>query len=261
MSSSKRRNSQGKTRIKNPVDLSSARSHQSYYTALSRSATAAGTVILQGFDTYKITGGASGALRQEFRELEMLDDITTLRYNGKLSSSSKVHRAIRWKENDPFSLSEGTDVAWRIVDSSDKLDPGAGSKKQSVSNVVQTDRTPLLGKRRLGADFESEASEASNPSKTGSNTTEHHAPIGNPRGLQWSNNSCAFDAVLSVLFNIWQDNTKTRLRCSEYTLEDVRDFLRQRLQRADPTTFPWGGYTGTPYILDYLLSTDHSDRL
>ena len=65
--------SQGKTRIHNPVDLSSARSHQSYYTALSRSASAAGTVILQGFDTYKITGGASGALRQEFRELENLE--------------------------------------------------------------------------------------------------------------------------------------------------------------------------------------------
>ena len=49
--------SQGKTRLNNPVDLSSARSHQSCYTALSRSASAAGTVIVQGFDTYKITGG------------------------------------------------------------------------------------------------------------------------------------------------------------------------------------------------------------
>src|ERR1700676_4792462 len=32
--------SQGKTRPKNPVDLSNCRSHQSYYTCLSRSATA-----------------------------------------------------------------------------------------------------------------------------------------------------------------------------------------------------------------------------
>ena len=79
--------SQGKTRTFNVVDLSSTRSHQSYYTALSRSVSVAGTVILQGFDTYKITGGALGALRQEFRELEMLDDITMLRYNGKLPSS------------------------------------------------------------------------------------------------------------------------------------------------------------------------------
>ena len=164
--------SQGKTRVVNVVDLSSARSHQSYYTALSRSASAAGTVILQGFDTHKITGGASGALRQEFRELEMLDDITMLRYNGKLPSSvvgvrrndlistfrqlkgekyvpSKVHRAIRWKENDPFRLSEGTDAAWRIVDSSDKSNPATHSKKQLIPHVIQADETsttPLLGK-------------------------------------------------------------------------------------------------------------------
>ncbi|KAF8882796.1 hypothetical protein BD779DRAFT_1381589, partial [Infundibulicybe gibba] len=56
--------SQGKTRIYNVVDLNNSRSHQSYYTALSRSASAAGTIILQGFDAKKITGGASGALRQ-----------------------------------------------------------------------------------------------------------------------------------------------------------------------------------------------------
>jgi hypothetical protein len=34
----------------------------------------------------KITGGASGALRQEFRELELLDDITRLRFEDKLPS-------------------------------------------------------------------------------------------------------------------------------------------------------------------------------
>jgi hypothetical protein len=41
--------SQGKTRPKKPVDLSNCRSHQSYYTCLSRSATASGTVIVQSF--------------------------------------------------------------------------------------------------------------------------------------------------------------------------------------------------------------------
>jgi hypothetical protein len=51
----------------------------SYYTALSRSASAAGTIIVQGFDPSKITRGCSGYLRQEFREHEILDDITRLR--------------------------------------------------------------------------------------------------------------------------------------------------------------------------------------
>ena len=318
--------SQGKTRIFNVVDLSNARSHQSYYTALSRSALAAGTVILQGFDTYKITGGASGVLRQEFRELEILDDITMLRYNGKLPSSvagvcrndlisafhrlkgekyvpAKVHRAIRWKESDPFHLSESTtNVAWKIVDSSDKLNPATCSKKQLKSRIIQADKTestPLLGKRKLGAEFETEPSEPASKKfktsskpiteycipndlrKTDSNTTAHHAPIISPRGLQWSNNSCAYDAVLSVLYNVWQDNavertvqfkdinseflgqladsfSQTSLRGTAHTLEDVRDSMRQRLWRADPAAFPWGRYTGIQYILDYLLGTSRS---
>ncbi|KAF9455408.1 hypothetical protein BDZ94DRAFT_1205770 [Collybia nuda] len=76
--------SQGKTRPENVVDLHNLSSHQAYYTALSRSATADGTLILQGFDASKIVGKASGALRQEFRELELLDNITQLRFVGKL---------------------------------------------------------------------------------------------------------------------------------------------------------------------------------
>jgi PIF1-like helicase len=55
--------SQGKTRLYNVTYLKNLSSHQAYYTALSRSATASGTLILQGFDARKITGGCSGALR------------------------------------------------------------------------------------------------------------------------------------------------------------------------------------------------------
>ena len=46
--------SQGKTRPKNPTDLNNLRSHQSYYTALLRSATAEGTLILQGFNSSRL---------------------------------------------------------------------------------------------------------------------------------------------------------------------------------------------------------------
>ncbi|KIJ11042.1 hypothetical protein PAXINDRAFT_164180 [Paxillus involutus ATCC 200175] len=44
----------------NVVDLQHCQFHQSYYTALSRSASADGTAIIQGFDPSKIIGGASG---------------------------------------------------------------------------------------------------------------------------------------------------------------------------------------------------------
>ena len=85
------------------------------------SETAKGTLIVQGFDAQKITGGCSGALRQEFHELELLDDITNLCYLGKLPVTvygdtrnnlistfrqwkglhyipRQVHQAIRWSK-------------------------------------------------------------------------------------------------------------------------------------------------------------------
>jgi hypothetical protein len=71
---------QGRTQPDNLVDLSNCKNHQLYYTCLSRSATAVGTIIIQDFDARKITGEASGYLRQEFRELELLDEITKLQY-------------------------------------------------------------------------------------------------------------------------------------------------------------------------------------
>ena len=59
--------SQGKTPIYNIMDLNNLTSHQAYYTALSQSASVAGTLILQGFDPKMITGCATSALQQEFR--------------------------------------------------------------------------------------------------------------------------------------------------------------------------------------------------
>ncbi|KDQ34011.1 hypothetical protein PLEOSDRAFT_1074087 [Pleurotus ostreatus PC15] len=47
--------SQGKTRINNVVHLNDTTTHQGYYTALSRSASAAGTLILQGFNATLIS--------------------------------------------------------------------------------------------------------------------------------------------------------------------------------------------------------------
>ena len=129
--------SQGKTRPWNVCDLNNLRSHQSYYTALSRSATAEGTLILQGFDPKVITGRCSGALRQEFRELELLDEITRLRHSRKLPLTitgdtrnnlmtafrewkgeqyvpHNVHPSIRWSKTSPWLESEVLNLDERL---------------------------------------------------------------------------------------------------------------------------------------------------
>ena len=76
--------SQGKTWPYNPVDLQHSNSHQSYYTCLSRCASAKGTLIMQSLQPNMITGGCSGWLRQEFCDLEILDEITRLVFHSQL---------------------------------------------------------------------------------------------------------------------------------------------------------------------------------
>ena len=150
--------SQGKTRPKNPVDLSNCRSHQSYYTCLSRSATASGTVIVQSFSPWLITCGASGYLRQEFHELELLDEITKLRYEGKLPDHIQgkfrnplirayqtwkgtsyipdlTHPALKWSAKDPLPLLPVvTDAPWQIIE-----------KKQATKKNKKTGDTKVEG--------------------------------------------------------------------------------------------------------------------
>lgn len=137
--------SQGRTRKYNVCDLQNCRNHQSVYTCLSRGSTYDGTLIVQGFDSSKLTGGLSGYLRQEFRELELLDEITELRFNNQLSkdvvgitrsqliSSYRRHKGeayvpqampdpLQWSATDPFKLENPIDEAdWEIVNHAPKL--------------------------------------------------------------------------------------------------------------------------------------------
>lgn len=130
--------SQGKTRAYNVVDLINCRSHQAYYTALSRSASACGTIILHGFNANKITGRASQGLRQEFRDLEFLDEIGKLKYNDKLPEQiigntrsalitayrnyrglsyipPLLHKSLKWSKDDPFLEPPNSFVKWKIL--------------------------------------------------------------------------------------------------------------------------------------------------
>ncbi|KAJ7710362.1 hypothetical protein B0H17DRAFT_1155407 [Mycena rosella] len=64
---------QGKSRNPNVVHLNNCRTHMAYCVALSRGHRAEETAIIQGFDENMIKGGLTGYMRQEFRELELVD--------------------------------------------------------------------------------------------------------------------------------------------------------------------------------------------
>jgi hypothetical protein len=220
--------SQGKTRPFNVVDLNNCRSHQSYYTALSRSASAAGTCILQGFDVRVVTGGASGALRQEFRELEMLDNITCLRYQGKLPASiigdqrhimiskfrdwkgqdyvpAHVHKSIRWGKHSPFHVDiDQSAPSWQILSKNI-------TNSQSGVQPAHDSGTQLLNPSKRKHDLESNnmPSTTHPVKKLKSHHTSMDMQLINmpmPLGTMWQDNSCAYDSVVTLLYFVWSIN-------------------------------------------------------
>ena len=89
------------------------------YTCLSRGSSLEGTAIVQGFDCTRITGGLSGYLRQEFRELELLDEITRLRYEDSLSAAVQgntrgflIHAYRTWKGESYVPLTMPNPLKW-----------------------------------------------------------------------------------------------------------------------------------------------------
>ena len=141
--------SQGRTRIYNVVDLQNCADHQSIYTTLSRAVDYNGTVLIQSFDESKLKGGISGYLRQEFRELELLDEITRLKFEQKLPTKvtgdtrgfliylyrkwvgvkyipTNVPKMLRWSDQEPFYMQKPqVEAEWEVV-----------AKKKSETNDV-----------------------------------------------------------------------------------------------------------------------------
>ncbi|PPQ72163.1 hypothetical protein CVT24_002414 [Panaeolus cyanescens] len=97
---------QGKGIERCRMDLLHSRNHQAMYVSLSRATSAKGVLILRDFPVDKITGGLDGSLRQEFRELNYLDEITRLQYEDQLPSDIialtrplTIANYRRWKGN------------------------------------------------------------------------------------------------------------------------------------------------------------------
>ncbi len=307
--------SQGKTRPHNVVDLNNLRTHQAYYTTISRCSSADGTLILQGFDQTKLTGKISGALRQEFRELELLDDITDNHYRGKttllLGDNTRnslikayrearglfyvppsAHKAIHWSKKDPLLEPEIHNVSWHIVSSSDKKQNIPNEEIARITkNEVQTQKrdhdsimTPEKQKsttckvispprkiKRGPNSLDSIDSRESSINSQGSNFNVV------PNGFAWSDNSCAYDSVLTILFSIWasdnqpseelfsgiNSNLAKKLHqafqniANDNEFEKHRDIFRYTLENIDPRSHKFGEFTAVGSLLNHLLATEH----
>ncbi|RDB31048.1 hypothetical protein Hypma_000099 [Hypsizygus marmoreus] len=115
-------------------------------------------------------------------------------------------------------------------------------------------------------------------------STSHHSMVPDiglsneqPIGTEWRDNSCAYDAAIAILHNIWHHNPQLLTEeltnfnpeflgplvadfndsaaSSPVLLESSRDNLKHALFIKDPRKFPWGQYTSAHAVFDYLLSS------
>ncbi|KAJ3771978.1 hypothetical protein FB446DRAFT_644325 [Lentinula raphanica] len=279
--------SQGQSLSQNATDLNTLNDHHAFYTALSRSRTYDNTIILQGFDHKCITGGASGALRKELRDLELLDEITRLRYENKCDSSvqgttrsvliesfrswkgqmfnpPRIHSAIRWSDKDPYTVDDQPDIEWKIVAPMKKHGQSKPSKSTHSLPVKSKGSLPVKSKRSLTVDESHTLSPRPNK--------KHKINEMDLVTLKWSNNSCAYDSLFLILHQIWID---TDYDVTSYvnlpsimhgfslhlqgdcTLESVRDDFRQIVQHIN-RDLRWGAYASTQDVLSELLRCNQS---
>lgn len=234
--------SQGKTRLYDVVDLTFSWTHQNYYTALSRGVSIAGTLILSSFLPSKIMGGASGALCQEFRELELLDDITTMHFEGKLPwkvamadhrssiialyhkhkglsyMPSEIHKALKWSKHNLYLESDKSELQWWILDKSKKNAPDK-PKLSVVSKKVKRSLSP-------GQPLQPPTKKAKLcPTPPDSLCQSESIQLLTPIGTQWQNNSCTYNMIISVLFNVWCKNPNSVTQCWQELQSDLLDSL------------------------------------
>ena len=219
--------SQGRTRPVNIVDLLHCKDHQSVYTCLSRASTLKGTVILRMPDISKITKGLkSGYLRGEFRELALLDEITRLRYEGKLLPGvvgntratllrsfkavygddycpSDLHQSLRWSAEDPLILPEDYSQedafrGWKRLGDNKKT----SSDNKSASAVSST----IQGiKRRRDSDSSQEKPPVKRKDAPDKPQKRRRLATNTHSGTIWRQEtwSCAYDALVTILSNAY----------------------------------------------------------
>ena len=280
--------SQGKTRDKNIIHPSRCRNHQSYYTCLSRSSNAKGTILLAEPDANKITKGISGNLRQEFRELHVLDEITKLNYHGQLpdgilhslrnptvrsyylwnksaSNEKNWHPALLYGYQENRLKEPEDDETWLISDNNKNKE----CKKKHTDITKDQEKTPA---NKISTDI------TMDQEKTPANKIRRLEKTQNtiPKGLIWDsiNHSCAYDSIFTVLYNIWERNPtlwqrrlteisgNLNLLCrgferalkKESTLEIARNHVRRTMTHDNPAYFPLGSaMTNISRIVDGII--------
>ncbi|KAK7035610.1 hypothetical protein R3P38DRAFT_2771234 [Favolaschia claudopus] len=171
-----------------------------------------------GMDPSEITKGISGFLRQEFRELELLNEITRRRFENELSDEVRgvnrreliaAYREYIIGRNEPdefhpalFPKSSQEPIfasSWKLI----------GADANQILNIEET-------KNQIGSVKTSKKRRQLEGDLTDPNMQKKRRmqSIRAPSGMKWDSvdYSCAYDAVFSCLYAIWVDQQCWQLR-------------------------------------------------
>jgi hypothetical protein len=292
--------SQGKTRPVNIVDMMNCKNHQAMYTCLSRGKSAKQTLILRDFKESKITGGLDGWLRQEFRDLDTLSDITHLQYAGKLppgivqrlrTSTLKLFRQVYGSNYDmERSLQEsavnypGSTVVLR------QAREDAISHTQVSRREAAVDTRQQLQGRSFNPQLSSASSSVAPKRKTvsaeerASKRPRPDAPEFPQLPYSWTwdniNWSCAFDSYLTVLYHIMLRDVEQwtitfneqgqlmnevvqafdSMRKKQCSKIGARERIRHMFWNLEDECFPRGPYGSDIFALAQMLQGVRIDR-
>src|SRR5882762_21960 len=195
-------------------------------------------VLVQGFDPSKVQGGLSGYLQQEFRELELLDDITKLSYEEKLpvniTGSTRtsiirkfqewkginyvpkdVHHSIKWSDKAPMAEIEIVhSTPWTMIlpEKKEKSKRSTLLSDHQVNDAVLPKRNPTLYVSAHGTNsLQTTSNDTGQVRYTNGKKRQklRHVVTNDDNrlsiGMEWSNAtlSCAYDCLFTILRNVY----------------------------------------------------------
>jgi hypothetical protein len=237
-------------------------------------------MILRDFDKGKVCGGLSGYLRQEFRNIDILDEITSLQYNGLLPPGivrnlrvSTINAYRSYKEEHGDSL---------LVETSSGEGRSQASIDSGLPQSIVARSTPAL-KRKSSSNLESRK-KVKLVDEHGPSIVRHqdvtptvHAPWVSSWKWDADDWSCAFDSFLTVLRSIWYTDANFwtgyfdlhsevagelgryfgLVESGQMSLEEVRVAVRSKFWDNDPESFPRGRHATNLYsMIQVLLGID-----
>ncbi|PBK81309.1 hypothetical protein ARMGADRAFT_1039460 [Armillaria gallica] len=146
-----------------------------------------------------------------------------------------MDRMLGWSDVDPFSMEDATDIRWTkdyishkpamthaaAMDFTFRVPSSWLAKSDHASHTFTPMKPAEKRKGRASKIFDVKQNEVDKH-------TCGHSDVMVPVGCKWVNNSCTYDAVISILYNFWSttfaENTswnKSGITLGEHYIESI----------------------------------------